>query len=273
MKIVVAPDSFKGSLSASEAAEAIGAGIRQACPDAEIVLLPLADGGEGTVEALVAATQGRRLTATVTGPLGKPVEAVYGLLGPDGQTVVVEMASAAGLPLVPPPQRDPRVTTTYGAGELLLLAAGSGASQIIVGLGGSATNDGGTGALQALGVQFYDAGGALLPKPIGGAALARLARIDASPLRFPLGKVSIVIASDVTNPLLGPSGASAVYRTAKRRGRGNGRRIGRDDLTQYAAVIKRDLGRDVANRPGAGAGWRSRRGIDGLFERGNAKRD
>jgi len=147
MKIVIAPDSFKGSLTAFQAAEAIASGIRQACPHADIILLPLADGGEGTVEALLTATSGQRLTASMTGPLGSPVEAQYGLLGTDGQSAVIEMAAAAGLPLVPLHQRDPRQTTTYGVGELLMLAVNSGVKRIIIGLGGSATNDGGAGAM------------------------------------------------------------------------------------------------------------------------------
>ncbi len=252
MKIVVAPDSFKGSLSASEAAEAMAAGIRQVCPHAEIIFVPLADGGEGTVEALVSATGGQRLTAIVTGPLGEPVEATYGLLGSDGQTAVIEMAAAAGLPLVSPQQRNPLLTTTYGVGELLLLAAQSGVKRIIVGLGGSATNDGGAGALQAMGVQFFDAQGDLLPKNLGGAALARLARIDINGLRFPFHAMEVVIASDVTNPLLGPNGASAIYGPQKG---ADASAVAELDaaLTQYAAILARDLGKDVANRPGAGA--------------------
>ena len=250
MKVILAPDSFKGSLTAAEAADAMAVGVRQARPDAEIVLLPLADGGEGTVEALIRATGGQRRPAVVTGPLGERLEAAFGLLGPDSETAVVEMAVAAGLLLVPADRRDPRGTTTYGVGELLQAAVGTGVAQIIIGLGGSATNDGGAGAMQALGVRFLDEAGRSLPVPITGGDLARLARIDAAGLRWPA--VELVIASDVTNPLLGPSGASAVYGPQK----------GADTaivaeleaaLTNYAAVIQRDLGKDVADLPGGGA--------------------
>ena len=252
MKILLAPDSFKGSLSAAQAAAAMAAGVRRARPDAEIVLLPLADGGEGTVEALVLATGGQRKTLRVTGPLGEPVEAMYGLLGPDGKTAVIEMAAAAGLPLVPPDRRDPRRTTTWGAGELLRRVAEAGARRIIVGLGGSATNDGGAGALQALGVRFLDAGGQSLPAPLGGADLARLARIEAADLPALFAGVEIVIASDVTNLLLGPIGASAVYGPQKG---ADAATVAELDaaLTNYAAVLRRDLGKDVSGLPGAGA--------------------
>ncbi len=252
MKILLAPDSFKGSLSAAQAAAAMAAGVRRARPDAEIVLLPLADGGEGTVEALVLATGGQRKTLRVTGPLGEPVEAMYGLLGPDGKTAVIEMAAAAGLPLVPPDRRDPRRTTTWGAGELLRRVAEAGARRIIVGLGGSATNDGGAGALQALGVRFLDAGGQSLPAPLGGADLARLARIEAADLPTLFAGVEIVIASDVTNLLLGPIGASAVYGPQKG---ADAATVAELDaaLTNYAAVLRRDLGKDVSGLPGAGA--------------------
>ncbi len=251
LKIVAAPDSFKGSLSAPEAAAAMARGIRRACPDADVVCLPLADGGEGTADALVTATGGRLVSLTVTGPLGQPVNAAYGLLGPDGQTAVVEMAAAAGLGLVPEMQRDPRRTTTYGVGELLLAAANSGARELIVGLGGSATNDGGAGAMQALGVRFSDSAGRVLPDGMGGSALARVSHIDASGLRFPSG-VTAIIASDVTNPLTGPSGASAVFGPQK----------GADAITaaeldaalsHYATLLRDALGQDVGGRPGAGA--------------------
>lgn len=256
MKIVLAPDSFKGSLTAAQAAEAMAAGVRRACPDAEVLLLPLADGGEGTTDALVLATGGRRETLRVTGPLGEPVEAVWGRLGGDGEmpdagTAVVEMAAAAGLLLVPPDQRDPRRTTTWGVGELLRQAADSGATRIIVGLGGSATNDGGAGMMQALGVRFWDAAGKSLPEPITGGDLASLARIDAGSLAG-FADVEVVIASDVTNPLLGPNGASAVYGPQKGAHAGMVAELDAA-LAQYAAVLRHDLGRDVVELPGAGA--------------------
>ncbi len=251
MKILIAPDSFKGSLTAREAAHAMATGIRAVRPDAETVLLPLADGGEGTLDALVAATAGRWQAARVTGPRGEPVETAWGLLGPDGGTAVVEMAMAAGLTLVPAGQRDPHRTTTFGVGELLRLAGASGARRVVVGLGGSATNDGGAGAMQALGVRFLDAQGAPLPTPLAGADLARLARIDATGLAFP-PDVEVVIASDVTNPLLGPTGASHVYGPQKG---ADAATVAALDaaLAHYARVIYRDLGVDVADLPGAGA--------------------
>ena len=251
MKIIVAPDSFKGSLSARQAAQAMMEGVRRVFPDAEIVPIPLADGGEGTVDALIYATNGRMLTASVTGPLGAPVQAAYGFLG-GGATAVVEMAAAAGLLLVPLPQRDPRRATTYGVGELLLAALDEGAEKIIIGLGGSATNDGGAGAMQALGVRFFDDAGALLPAKTSGAALARLARVDVGGLCFPIDRVSVVIASDVTAPLLGPSGASAVFGPQKGADAASVAEL-EGALARYAAVIRHDLGIDVAGRAGAGA--------------------
>ena len=252
MKILIAPDSFKGSMTALEAAEAMAVGIRRICPDAELALMPLADGGEGTVEALVAAAAGRRMTSRITGPLGAWVEAHWGLLGANGETAVVEMAAAAGLTLISPEEHDPLHATTYGVGELILEAVQSGTKQIIVGLGGSATNDGGAGALQALGIRFLDAAGKPLRDKLGGSELARLARIDLSGLRFPLGKVALTIASDVTNPLLGPNGASAVYGPQKGASVENVAELDAA-LANYASVIKRDLGKDVAFLPGAGA--------------------
>jgi len=252
MKIIIAPDSFKGSLTASEAAEAIAAGIRRVYPNAELVLLPLADGGEGTVSALVTATQGTVHRVTVSGPLSEPVEAIWGFLGGPEQTAVVEMASAAGLLLVPDAQRDPRQTTTFGVGELILHTAQSGARSLIIGLGGSATNDGGAGALQAMGVTFYDDRGKLLPTGISGRDLRHIARIDAGGIVPSLRRLKTLIASDVTNPLCGSDGASAVYGPQK----GATPSIVAEldaGLAHYAALLKRDLGKDVAPLPGAGA--------------------
>ncbi len=251
MKILLAPDSFKGSMTAPEAAEAMALGIQRVHPLAELVLLPLADGGEGTVAALVAATGGQLRTARVTGPLGRKITAHWGQLGPDGATAVVEVAAAAGLALVPPGKRDPARATTHGVGELLFSAASAGARRIIVGLGGSATNDGGAGALSALGVRFLDAAGVPLPRLLGGLDLARLAAIDPSGLSLP-ADVSLVIASDVTNPLLGPNGAAAVYGPQKGADTETVKRLDAA-LANYAAVIERDLGKAVAHRPGAGA--------------------
>lgn len=252
MKIILAPDSFKGSLTSTEAAEAMAAGVRRVWPEAEVVCLPLADGGESTAAALVLSTRGRLIHAAVTGPLGERVSAAYGLLGPDGTTAVVEMAAAAGLPLVPFHQRDPRSTTTYGVGELLRHAADSGAKKIIIGLGGSATNDGGAGAMQALGVRFLDAAGTSLSEPLTGGDLSCLACVDLSHWDTRFREIEILIASDVTNPLLGPNGASAVYGPQK--GADASIVVELDAvLARYAAILKRDLGTDTAELSGAGA--------------------
>jgi glycerate kinase len=249
MKIVVAPDSFKGSLTAVDAAEAMAAGARRVFPDAEIIRLPVGDGGEGTADALVAATGGRLERRRVQGPLGEPVEAAFALLG-DGETALVEMAAASGLNLIPEARRDPKVTTTYGTGELIGAALASGARCLIVAIGGSATNDGGAGAMAALGARFLDDAGR--PLPPGGAALARLARIDLTGFRRPEACVRVVIASDVTNPLCGPHGASAIYGPQKGATPDDVRLLDAA-LDHYAAIVRRDVGRDVRDTPGAGA--------------------
>jgi glycerate kinase len=251
MKFIVAPDSFKGSLSSVEAAAAMEAGIRRVFPVAEIVKLPIADGGEGTLDSILAATGGMKIERLVTGPLGEPIKAAYGVL-PDGTTAIVEMAQAAGLHLVEQSQRDPRKTTTYGVGELITAALDQGANSFVIGIGGSSTNDGGAGAMQALGARFLDANGDSIGTYVAGEDLIRLARIDMERFRFPTGKVRVVVASDVINPLVGPNGASAIYGPQK------GATIEivaelDEALTNYAAVIQRDLGVEVANRPGAGA--------------------
>ncbi|TMB97536.1 MAG: glycerate kinase [Chloroflexi bacterium] len=249
MKIIVAPNSFKGSLSATQAAAAIARGVRQARPEAEVVEIPVADGGEGTAEALVSARMGTYRSADVEGPLGDPVRATYGLID-NGATGVVELASASGLTLIPAEKRDPRKTSTFGFGQLLDAVRRQGVGQIIAGIGGSATNDGGAGIAQALGYRLLDANGHELPR--GGAALARLDRIDASGLDLSWGSISVLVASDVTNPLTGPRGASYVYGPQK----------GADDeavreldqaLARLAEVIERDLKKKVADIPGAGA--------------------
>ncbi|WP_376794458.1 glycerate kinase [Thermogemmatispora sp.] len=249
MRIVIAPQALKGSLTAPEAARAIARGLERVLPSAELDLVPIADGGEGTVEALVSATGGQLVRQTVTGPLGEPVEATFGLLG-NGQTAVIEMAACAGLPLVPPERRDPRLTTTYGVGELIRAALDYGCRHLIIGIGGSATNDGGAGMAQALGVRLLDAQGEDLP--YGGAALARLARIVPDGLDPRLRESRIEVACDVTNPLCGPLGASAVYGPQKG---ATPEMVPLLDaaLEHYAEIIQRDLGRSVRDLPGAGA--------------------
>lgn len=248
MKIVIAPDSFKGSLTARQAADAIERGVRRATPDVDIISIPMADGGEGTVRALVDATGGRLIPVRVTGPLGEPVAATYGILG-DGTTAVIEMAEAAGLHLVGTAP-DPLHATTRGVGELILDALGHGAERIIVGLGGSATNDGGAGMAQALGVRLLDADGRNLPG--GGAALADLDRIDCTGLDPRVACTPIILASDVTNPLTGPDGASAVFGPQKGATPAMVERLDRA-LAHYAAVVRRDTGRSVDATPGSGA--------------------
>ncbi len=249
MRILVAPDSFKGSLTAAEAAAAMGRGVRAALPGAAVYPLPMADGGEGTVDALVAATGGERLTSLVRGPLGDQVSANWGLLG-DGETAVIEMAAASGLLLVPPERRDPRVTSTYGTGELLLHALDRGARRIIIGIGGSATNDGGAGMLQALGARLLAADGSELPP--GGAALLALDRIELSGLNPRLTQAELLVACDVTNPLTGPQGASAVYGPQKGATPEMVALLDRA-LTRWADLMAAQTGRDVRDLPGAGA--------------------
>lgn len=249
MKIVVAPQSLKGSLTAAETGRAMAEGVRAVYPQAEVCIVPVADGGEGTTQALVDATNGRLLEREVTGPLGEPVQALFGLLG-DGHTAVIEMAASSGLPLVPPEQRDPRVTTTYGVGELVLAALDAGCSRLIIGIGGSATNDGGAGMAQALGARLVDSRGQTLPS--GGAALATLARITLDHMDARLRHCTFEVACDVNNPLCGPTGASAVYGPQKG---ATPEIVAQLDaaLAHYAQIVERDLGPAVCDVPGAGA--------------------
>jgi len=249
MKIVVAPQSFKGSLNAREVAQAMAEGIRRVLPDIEIILVPMADGGEGTVQALVYSTHGRLMSVEVTGPLGDKVIAEWGLLG-DGVSAVVEMAAASGITLVPPERLNPLLATTYGTGELIKAALDAGCRKLIIGIGGSATNDGGAGMAQALGARLLDDKGKELPR--GGAALAKLQRIDVSGLDSRVAGCEVTVASDVTNPLVGPEGASRVYGPQKG---ATGEMCQQLDeaLANYARVIKNDLGIDVIDMPGAGA--------------------
>jgi glycerate kinase len=249
MKIVVAPQEFKGSLSAVQAAQAMAEGLRRALPDATLTLVPMADGGPGTVEAMVAAAEnGRRMTAAAHDALGRPLAAAWGII--DADTAVIEMAAASGLTLLTEDERDPRIASTYGTGELVRAALDAGCRRIIVGIGGSATNDGGAGMAQALGARLLDDAGQDLPP--GGAALARLGRIDASGLDPRLGQCRVLAASDVFNPLCGPQGASLVYGPQK----GATPAVAQEldaALNHYAQVIERDLGARVLDLAGAGA--------------------
>ena len=253
MRILLAPQALKGSLTAAETARAMAEGVRTAAPDAEVVELPIADGGEGTVEAMVEATGGTIIPVTVTGPLGEPVAAFFGILGEAGsteRTAVIEMAAASGLPLVPPERRDPRITTTWGTGELIRHALDLGCRRLLIGIGGSATNDGGAGLAQALGAHLLDAQGQELPP--GGAALARLARIIGETLDPRLRDTVVQVACDVDNPLCGPNGAAAIYGPQKGATPTMVRELD-EALRHYATIFKRDLGMDVLDLPGAGA--------------------
>ncbi|NBC99631.1 glycerate kinase [Atlantibacter hermannii] len=249
MKIVIAPDSWKESLTALEVATAIEDGFRQIFPDAEMVKIPMADGGEGTVEAMVAATQGRIVNLRVTGPLGEPVDAFYGLSG-DERQAFIEMAAASGLESVAPARRDPRITTSWGTGELIRHALDAGVRHIIIGLGGSATNDGGAGMVQALGARLLDKQGE--PLGFGGDALSQLARIDISQLDKRLAECRIEAACDVTNPLTGEEGATAIFGPQKG---ATPEMIKQLDsaLTHYGQIIERDLDKSVMTLKGGGA--------------------
>ena len=262
MRILIAPQAFKGGLTGIEAAQAVAQGVQRQEPDAELVLLPIADGGDGTLEALLGASNlakhgfggsglasGKVFRATVTGPTGDSVEAVWGVMQ-NGSTAVIEMARASGLSLVQPEQLNPRLTTSYGTGQLIRTALSEGYQDIIVGLGGSATNDGGVGIAQALGARFLDQNGSTLP--FGGAALAKLAHVDLTDLDPRLRECHIRAATDVDNPLCGPEGASVTYGPQKG---ATPEMITELDaaLENYADVINQDLGINVLSLPRAGA--------------------
>ena len=270
MKIVLAPDSYKGSLSARAVAEAMREGVLRVVPDAETVLVPVADGGDGTLETLVDSTGGAVESLTVTGPLGEPATAAWGALG-DGNTALVEMARTSGLAMVPLDRRDPRITTTYGLGEVIRAALDAGYRSFVIGIGGSATNDAGAGMAQALGARLLDANGAELPS--GGAALTALDRIDLTGLDPRIVGSEVLVACDVSNPLTGPNGASAVYGPQKGATPSMVQELDAA-LENFASVVKRDVGASVRDVPGSGAagglgggliaflGGRLERGVD-----------
>lgn len=249
MHILVAPQEFKGSLTAVEAAAAIATGVTRALPAATVEQLPLADGGPGTVAAVATAAGGELRQAPCRDPLGRPRTAVFALLD-NGRTALIEMAAAAGLTLLRPEERDVKRTSTEGVGDLIRAALDAGARRIVLGLGGSATNDGGSGMARALGVRFLDGDGRELPP--GGAALAHLARVDITGLDPRLRGVEVIGATDVRNPLCGPQGASAVYGPQKGATPADVAELDAA-LRRYAAVLRRDLGVTVADLPGAGA--------------------
>lgn len=249
MKIVIAPDSFKESLSALDVAKAIEAGFKEIYPEATYVKIPMADGGEGTVESMIDATGGQLIKTQVTGPLGQPVDAFWGLTG-DGEGAVIEMAAASGLHHVPPALRNPLNTTSFGTGELILHALDHGVKQIILGIGGSATNDGGVGMLQALGVSFLDVHGQELAHR--GEALTQLHRIETDKLDARLASVTMTVACDVNNPLCGPSGASAVFGPQKG---ASAEIVATLDaaLRHYGELVESLVGYPVISVAGAGA--------------------
>ncbi len=251
MKIVIAPDSFKENLTSMQVASCIEKGIRKVVPKARCFKVPMADGGEGTVQSLVDATGGKIVRKKVSGPLGEKVSARYGLLG-DGKTAVIEMAEASGLPLVDRDKRDPMNSSTYGTGELIADAMRRGITSIIIGLGGSATNDGGAGMAQALGVRFQNKSGKLIEAHLGGGMLNNIASIDVSGVNPLIKKTVITIASDVDNPLFGRRGASHVFGPQKGATPAQVKILDAN-LKHFGQLIKKQLKKDIANTPGAGA--------------------
>ncbi|MBZ4026784.1 glycerate kinase family protein [Lactobacillus johnsonii] len=248
-KYVVAPDSFKESMTAKEVCDAMEKGIKKADSAAEVIKVPMADGGEGTVDSLVDATNGQRVIVEVTGPLGNKISAYYGILG-NGTTAVIEMAKASGLEIVEKKKRNPMITTTFGTGELIRHALDHNVKEIIIGLGGSSTNDGGSGMAQALGAKLLDQNNHQIS--FGGGNLNKLDKIDISNLDSRLQDVKIILASDVTNPLIGKDGASRVFGPQKGATPEMVEKL-ENNLQHYAKIIKRDLNKDVASVSGAGA--------------------
>lgn len=269
-KIVVACDSFKGSLSSADVAKAAEAGILSVLPDAEVMCVPVADGGEGTVHMLVDALHGRYVDAVVSDPLGRPVKATYGIVRVDGvQTAIIEMAQASGLTLLTADERNPRITSSSGTGELINHAFDAGCRHFIVGIGGSATNDGGAGMLRALGVRFLDRAGNDLPE--GGSSLRFLDNIDASEARTDILECPFTVMCDVDNPLVGENGASAVF--------GPQKGASAEDVSLLDAALARygkclqDIARtDVASKPGAGAAGGMGASFYAFFQFQNATR-
>ncbi|MGG1572169.1 glycerate kinase [Fictibacillus sp. NRS-1165] len=258
MKIVIAPDSYKGSVSAVEAAEAIERGVRNADPSIQTILVPAADGGEGTLDTLVSATGGRKKTVRVTGPLHNDLNAEYGILG-DEKTCVIEMASASGLCLVSPEHLNPLTATTYGTGQLMKQALDDGFRSFVLAIGGSATNDGGAGMLQALGLKFLDENGSSIP--FGGGELHKIKKIDLSGFDQRVKECSFLIASDVQNPLVGKEGASAVFGPQKGATE-EMVKILDDNLVHWADLVEQATGVRLHDMPGAGAAG----GIGGAFQ-------
>lgn len=262
MKIVIAPDSFKGSLTATEAADAIEIGFRAVYPDAEYVKVPMADGGEGTVQSLVDATSGTIINQSVIGPMGDMVSGFFGILG-DNRTAIVEMSAASGIHLVKPEERNIYLASSFGTGQLIIAALDHGCDKLIIGLGGSATNDGGMGMMKALGAQFLGQGGTPLAPDV--LALLQLAKIDLQFLDPRLSKTEIIVACDVNNPLCGENGSSRIF--------GPQKGATEDDivvldkaLARYGDVLAINTGRNIAEKPGAGAAGGMGAALIGLID-------
>jgi glycerate kinase len=258
VKIVIAPDSFKGSVSAMEAAIAIEKGVKNYLPDVDTVLLPVADGGEGTMDSLVDATGGKKVQVEVKGPLGDLVVAEYGRLG-DGKTCIIEMASASGLYLIPEERKNPLLTTTYGTGQLIKKALDDGCRHFILAVGGSATNDGGIGMLQALGMRLLDSTGKDVG--FGGDVLDQIVKIDDSNFDARIAESTFLIASDVQNPLVGPDGASHVFGPQKGATPEMVEKLDKK-LKYFADLVCEKTGISLHDKPGAGAAG----GIGGAFQ-------
>lgn len=254
MKFVLAPDSFKESMTAKQVCQAMAKGIKKIIPESEIISVPMADGGEGTTDSLIDSTNGTKYTVEVTGPLGKKVNAYYGILG-DQKTAIIEMAQASGLNYVPKVHRTPAAilkATTYGVGELINDALKHGVKQIIIGLGGSATNDGGAGMAQALGVRFWDKNNHEIKQKLGGGYLDQIDKIDISAINPKLTKTKILIASDVTNPLTGKNGASIVFGSQKGADLVTIKKL-EQNLTHYGHLLQKLTSKNIAEIPGSGA--------------------
>lgn len=253
MKFVLAPDSFKESMTATEVCQAMEKGIKKVLPTAEIVKIPMADGGEGTTASLVDATHGQYIEKIVTGPLHSPVTAKYGLL--TNKTAIIEMAQASGLGYLSEQDKTPKnikKATTYGTGELIIDALDHGAQKIIVGLGGSATNDGGSGMAQALGVHFFDKDDQLITEKLGGGYLNKISKIDISHIDPRINNIPIILASDVTNPLIGKQGATMVF--GKQKGADQAtQNLLEDNLRHYSSLIEKQLHKQIATISGSGA--------------------
>ena len=250
MKFVLAPDSFKESMTAKEVCQAMENGIRKVLPDAKIISVPMADGGEGTMDSLIDATNGQKYAVKVTEPLGTPVTAHYGILG-DQKTAIIEMAEASGLSYVPQDKRTPatiKKTTTFGTGELINAALKHDVTRVIIGLGGSSTYDGGSGMAQAIGVKFFDHNDHEITQKLGGGDLKQITRIDTIDINSKIKKTKFLLASDVTNPLTGTNGASYVFGPQKGADQATAKELD-ENLSHYAKII----GQNIAQTPGSGA--------------------